>query len=49
MQQAFLKDEEKMQVLQAQDKVLHQYILEEEAKGNIFEWIQNFKDFEIRK
>lgn len=38
-----------MSVLQEQDKILNQYILEEETKGNIFEWIRDFKDFEIRK
>ena len=37
-----------MSQLQANDKVLQQYILEEEAKENIFDWIRDFKDYEIR-
>ena len=28
--------------------MLHQYILEDEAKENIFDWIRDFKDYEIR-
>lgn len=28
--------------------MLQQYILEEEAKDNIFDWIRDFKDYEIR-
>ena len=38
-----------MSQLQANDKVLQQYILEEEAKENIFDWIRDFKDYEIRR
>ena len=48
LQQAFLKDPEKMAQLQARDKVLQQYLLEEETKENIFDWIRDFKDYEIR-
>lgn len=49
LQQAYLKDEEKLNQLQAHDKILQQYILEEEAKENIFDWIRDFKDYEIRR
>ena len=28
--------------------MLQQYILEDEAKDNIFDWIRDFKDYEIR-
>ena len=48
LQQAFLKDKNKMSKLQAHDKVLQQYMLEEEARENIFDWIRDFKDYEIR-
>ena len=44
-----LKDPERLSQLQANDKVLQQYILEEEAKENIFDWIRDFKDYEIRR
>ena len=37
-----------MAQLQARDKVLQQYLLEEETKENIFDWIRDFKDYEIR-
>ena len=49
LQQAYLKDEDKLNQLQAHDKILQQYILEEEAKENIFDWIRDFKDYEIRR
>ena len=29
--------------------MLHQYILEEEAKETVFDWIRDFKDYEIRR
>ena len=48
LQQAFLKDPDRLDQLQARDKILQQYTLEEEAKTNIFEWIRDFKDYEIR-
>ena len=48
IQQCYLKDPEKLAQLQARDKVLQQYMLEEEAKENIFDWIRDFKDYEIR-
>lgn len=49
MQQFNLKNPNKLKELQAQHKVLQQFILEEHATQNIFDWIQDFKDSEIRR
>ena len=48
MQQIHLKNPEKLKELQTQQKVLQQFILEEHTTQNIFDWIHDFKDSEIR-
>ena len=48
MQQFHLKNPDKLKELQAQCKILQQFILEEHTTENIFDWIQDFKDSEIR-
>ncbi len=43
------KDPVRLEQLKEHDRVLSQYELEEECRENVFEWIRDFKDFEIRE
>ena len=49
MQQTCLKDPQKLKQLQEQDKILQHIILEEHTNDNVFDWIKDFKDSEIRQ
>ena len=42
-------DTKKLEQLKEDDKVLNQYLLEQHSKQSIFEWIRDFRDFEIRE
>jgi hypothetical protein len=43
------KDMQRLEQLKEHDRVLSQYALEEECRETVFEWIRDFKDFEIRE
>jgi hypothetical protein len=47
--QVYSDNQAKLAELQAQDKTLSQYQLEEVSKKCVFEWIRDFKDYEIRQ
>lgn len=42
-------DDSRFQQLQADDRTLHEYVLERDSGMPLFEWIRDFKDFEIRQ
>ena len=43
------QDKPLLEQLKDNDRVLSQYQLEDESRTNIFDWIRDFKDFEIRE
>ena len=49
MMHKYRKDPERLAQLKEHDLVLSQYVLEEESKQNVFDWIRDCKDFEIRQ
>jgi hypothetical protein len=42
-------ENEKLTKLKEDDRVLSQYLLEHQTKQSVFEWIRDFKDYEIRE
>lgn len=44
-----IKDVKKLEQLKENDRILSQYMLEEESRQSVFDWIREFKDFEIRE